>query len=81
MRVRRYTLCGVSVGVTVLFEVPIFFFAPWILARFSKKCLFIVAHMTYVVRVIGYTLAPNVRSCMQKWAQRRWWCLVVFEYL
>ena len=55
-----FALCGASVAVTVSFEIPIFYFSPWILARVSKKTLFVIAHLSYAVRVVGYTLVPNV---------------------
>jgi hypothetical protein len=55
-----YSLCGATVVVTVLFEIPIFYAAPFILKRFSNISLFIVAHLAYIIRVVGYTVAPNV---------------------
>jgi len=54
-----YTICGVSVLVTVLFEVPIFYFAPRLLDRFGPEMLQKIACLAYIVRVVGYTLIPK----------------------
>jgi MFS transporter, PPP family, 3-phenylpropionic acid transporter len=54
-----FTLCGLSVVVTVLFEIPIFAMAPKITKRFSHQTLLLIAHVAYIVRVVGYTFLPN----------------------
>jgi hypothetical protein len=61
-------LCGLSVGVNVLFELPIFWFSDWILSRFSHDVMYILAMIFFVVRMYGYTLLlPSTR----------WWILVL----
>eukprot|EP00980_Cylindrotheca_fusiformis_P031065 scaffold25784_cov152-Cylindrotheca_fusiformis.AAC.1 len=49
-------LCGLSVGVNVLFELPIFWYASKFMALFGHDGLFIIAMICFVVRVYGYTL-------------------------
>ncbi|OEU11553.1 hypothetical protein FRACYDRAFT_245609 [Fragilariopsis cylindrus CCMP1102] len=54
-----YTLMSCTVVLTVIFEIPIFHIAPYLL----KKCggcsgLLIIASFSYIVRVIGYTFIP-----------------------
>ena len=48
--VRRYTLMGISVAVTVAFEIPMFALSDRILARASPPTLLLLAHVAYVVR-------------------------------
>ena len=52
------TLCGVSVLITVLFEIPIFAFAPRITKSLSTLQMLLIAHVAYIVRAIGYTCIP-----------------------
>jgi Na+/melibiose symporter-like transporter len=54
------TLCGLTVAVTVLFELPLFHFAPDIL-RWMKSpvWMFQWGCLAYVVRVIGYSIIPE----------------------
>lgn len=52
-------LCGLSVAVTVVFEIPIFYYGKYLLARFGVVGLMTIAMVTYATRVIGYTLVPN----------------------
>jgi len=54
-----YLLCGLSVVVTVLFEVPIFAYASPLLKRFGAPRLLVIAAFAYVTRVVGYTFVPN----------------------
>jgi Na+/melibiose symporter-like transporter len=49
-------LCGWTVGVTVLFELPIFHFSQQLLQRLGHDALFIISMTAYVTRVFGYTL-------------------------
>lgn len=49
-------LCGLSVGVNVLFELPIFWYASKFMALFGHDGLFMIAMICFVVRVYGYTL-------------------------
>ena len=53
------TLCGLTVLVTVVFEIPFFYYAPIFLERFGPETLQEVACMAYIVRVVGYTLIPE----------------------
>eukprot|EP01082_Thalassiosira_pseudonana_P015070 g13493.t1 g13493 contig8:808080-809513(+) len=53
-------LCGLTVAVTVLFELPIFHYAPNILAWMgSPKTMFQWGCVAYVVRVLGYSIVPE----------------------
>lgn len=54
-----YTICGVSVLVTVLFEIPVFYFAPKILDRVGPEMMQKIACLAYIVRVLGYTFIPK----------------------
>lgn len=55
-------LCGLSVGVNVLFELPIFWYANPIMNALGHDGLFIVAETCFVVRVYGYTLlSPSAK--------------------
>jgi PPP family 3-phenylpropionic acid transporter len=49
-------LCGLSVGVNVLFELPIFWYASKFMAVFGHDGMFILSMSCFSVRVIGYTL-------------------------
>jgi MFS transporter, PPP family, 3-phenylpropionic acid transporter len=49
-------LCGFTVGVTVLMELPIFHYAEYLLHSVGHDALFCIAMTAYVVRVFGYTL-------------------------
>ena len=54
------TLCGLTVAVTVMFELPIFHFAPNILKWMkSPVWMFQWGCLAYVVRVIGYSVIPE----------------------
>ena len=50
---------GITVVVTVLFEIPLFFFAPNVLNYFGVQCTFQFACLAYVIRVIGYSFIPQ----------------------
>ena len=53
-------LCGYTVGVTVLLELPIFHFSEELLAKLGHDNLFLVSMLAYASRVIGYTfLTPD----------------------
>lgn len=49
-------LCGLSVGVNVLFELPIFWYASKFMAVLGHDGMFILAMTCFVFRVYGYTL-------------------------
>ena len=52
------TLCGLTVVVTVMFEIPIFLMAPRLLECFGPVRLQLIACAAYTTRVLGYTLIP-----------------------
>ncbi|KAL7492377.1 hypothetical protein ACHAWT_003901 [Skeletonema menzelii] len=54
------TMNGLTVVFTVLFEVPIFYLAPRFLQKHGPGKLLLAAGIAYVVRVIGYTIAPHM---------------------
>jgi MFS family permease len=49
-------LCGYTVGITVLMELPIFHYSKWLLKHWGHDVLFAVAMLSYVIRVLGYTV-------------------------
>lgn len=52
-------ICALTVFVTVIFEIPIFHYAPQFLAYFGAEKLQIIACLAYIIRVFGYTLVPK----------------------
>lgn len=54
-----FTIMGLSVVVTVIFEIPVFHWAPSLLEKFGPGRLQQAAAVAYMVRVIGYTLVPE----------------------
>lgn len=54
-----YTIMGITVVLTVLFEIPIFHVSDQLLHRFGANLLLQAAMICYVVRVIGYSLLPS----------------------
>jgi hypothetical protein len=54
-----YSIMGVTVVLTVLFEIPIFHVAPDLLNRYGSGPLLLLAGGCYAVRVLGYSLIPN----------------------
>eukprot|EP00287_Rhodomonas_sp_CCMP768_P011409 CAMPEP_0196727934 /NCGR_PEP_ID=MMETSP1091-20130531/8783_1 /TAXON_ID=302021 /ORGANISM="Rhodomonas sp., Strain CCMP768" /LENGTH=462 /DNA_ID=CAMNT_0042070619 /DNA_START=76 /DNA_END=1464 /DNA_ORIENTATION=+ len=53
------SLCGLSVAVTVIFEIPLFYFTGSILRTFSLPYLLILAGLSYAVRVFVYTIVDS----------------------
>jgi hypothetical protein len=53
------TICGITVALTVLFEIPIFQIAPLLLRTYGVGWLLLLANVAFVVRIIGYTLIPQ----------------------
>ena len=53
------TMCGLTVAVTVMFEIPIFEYAPEMLKRFGLGILLQISSLAYIVRVVGYSLIPK----------------------
>ena len=61
-------LCGLSVGVNVLFELPIFWYASSILKYLGSDGMFLVSMVCFFIRVYGYTLlTPSTK----------WWILAL----
>jgi Na+/melibiose symporter-like transporter len=61
-------LCGLSVGVNVLFELPIFWYASPIMRTLGHDMMFLLSMVCFVVRVYGYTLlTPSTK----------WWILAL----
>jgi len=52
-------ICGLTVVVTVVFEIPIFHFAPKLLDFFGTENLQVIASLAYVIRAVGYTFVPK----------------------
>jgi Na+/melibiose symporter-like transporter len=54
-----YSVMGLTVVLTVLFEIPIFSLAPWMLDRIGPPALLMVAGGCYVVRSVAYSVVPR----------------------
>jgi hypothetical protein len=52
-------ICGISVVITVVFEIPIFHFSSFFLSTLNRDGLLILACLAYSSRVIGYTLLTS----------------------
>jgi len=52
-------LMGLSVGMTVLFEIPIFHFTEAIILRVGCTWMLILGQLAFVVRVFGYTMVSS----------------------
>lgn len=59
-------LCGLTVVVTVIFEIPFFQYSHVLQQHLGRSGLMTVAMIAYGTRVIGYTLVPN-----------GWWVLLL----
>ena len=57
-------ICGVSVVVTVVFEIPLFFYGDGMLNFFGPVKLLAISTLSYSVRVFGYTLVPKSANWM-----------------
>ena len=51
-------MCGLTVCVTVLFELPLFHYAPNVLKLLGSTSMLQLACLAYVVRVVGYSFIP-----------------------
>ena len=51
-------MCGLTVCVTVLFELPLFHYAPNVLKLLGSAAMLQLACLAYVIRVIGYSYIP-----------------------
>ena len=55
------TLCGFSVGIQVLFEMPIFYCSAYLLRTLGHDVLFLIAMLAYSIRVFGFSLlSPEI---------------------
>ena len=55
-----YSMCGITVGVTVMFELPLFHYAPEVLRRLKSPVWMLQAGcFAYVVRVLVYSIIPQ----------------------
>ena len=52
------TICGITVALTVMFEVPIFHVAPALLRKYGAGWLLLAANVAFVIRIVGYTIIP-----------------------
>ena len=52
-------MCGMTVCVTVLFELPLFHYAPIILERLGSATMMHLGCLAYIVRAIGYSFIPQ----------------------
>ena len=53
-------LCGLTVGVTVLWELPIFYYSKTLLRTAGHDFLFVISMVAYFIRAFGYTwLTPS----------------------
>ena len=49
-------LCGLTILITIIPEVPVFYYASSILSYLGESGSLIVAYLCYIFRVYGYTL-------------------------
>lgn len=54
-----YFICGISVIVTVVFEIPLFYLSSWLLAYVGAPGLMVSAGLCYSFRVLGYSVCPE----------------------
>ncbi|KAL3826850.1 hypothetical protein ACHAXA_005692 [Cyclostephanos tholiformis] len=52
-------MCGMTVCVTVLFELPLFHYAPDFLERLGSTKMLQLGCFAFIVRVIGYSIIPQ----------------------
>lgn len=50
---------GMTVLFTTVFETPVFYIAPLLLAKWGPGKLLLSAGVAYIIRVVGYTLVPD----------------------
>ena len=53
-------LMGLSLTVSTLSEMPVFFFSGWLLRKVGARGLLLLALGAYVVRLLAYTFMPDV---------------------
>jgi len=54
-----YLVCGISVVITVSFEIPLFFVSDKLLDTCGVVGLILIAQCSYALRVFGYTFVSN----------------------
>jgi len=62
------TVCGITVAVTVVFEIPMFHIAPAMLRKYGVGWLLLLACAAFWIRVMGYTMIPEGQP---------WWILLL----
>lgn len=62
-------VCGLSITITVLFEIPIFATAPALLSRHGINALIYAGATAFIIRVFAYSLAKH------------WWVILLLEPL
>lgn len=60
------TLLGLSISVTVLMELPFFFWSEVLLRIFKVRGLIIISHISFILRALAYTLLTSA-----------WWVLPI----
>eukprot|EP01119_Soliformovum_irregulare_P021636 TRINITY_DN7246_c0_g1_i1.p1 TRINITY_DN7246_c0_g1~~TRINITY_DN7246_c0_g1_i1.p1 ORF type:complete len:455 (+),score=85.32 TRINITY_DN7246_c0_g1_i1:90-1454(+) len=53
------TLLGLSISITVIMELPFFFYSARLLRTLGIRGLIITSHVAYITRVIAYTIIPD----------------------
>lgn len=54
-----FFVCGLSIAITVIFEVPLFTKSKQLLEFFGARGLLAIAGLAYSTRAVGYTLVPD----------------------
>lgn len=54
-----YSLCGLSVVITVIFEVPLFAISDSMIHAIGAPCLMVIGAISYVIRVAGYSFVTS----------------------
>ena len=57
-----YTFCGLTVVMTVLWEIPLFAYSPQLLRKYGAGVLQQIAGAAYVSRVVGYSVIPSTHA-------------------
>lgn len=52
-------LCGITVVVTVMIEIPLFAYAPRILSRLGESNVTIIGAFAFIIRMVGYCVIPS----------------------
>lgn len=50
---------GLSVLITVIFEIPLFAFSPQLLRQLGPQIILLIGAAAYIIRVFGYTIVPK----------------------